>query len=120
MAGPECGASRVTVNGSVTGSLCPLHQDILNNLDSCDLEDDDLMLDADLAEDGSLHSGTPPAPETGPVLVLEPLWCHFVLCVALQMEAGCPTWLSGGGASCAGGWRTATATGEGSTAQTFR
>ncbi|XP_039991647.1 serine-rich coiled-coil domain-containing protein 2-like isoform X2 [Xiphias gladius] len=30
--------------------------DILNNLDSCDLEDDDLMLDADLAEDASLHS----------------------------------------------------------------
>ncbi|KAJ8365589.1 hypothetical protein SKAU_G00144200 [Synaphobranchus kaupii] len=34
--------------------------DILNNLDnleSCDLEDDDLMLDVDLPEDGSLHSG---------------------------------------------------------------
>ncbi|XP_026170920.1 serine-rich coiled-coil domain-containing protein 2 isoform X2 [Mastacembelus armatus] len=30
--------------------------DILNNLDSCDLDDDDLMLDADLAEDTSLHS----------------------------------------------------------------
>ncbi|GLD63218.1 serine-rich coiled-coil domain-containing protein 2-like isoform X1 [Lates japonicus] len=30
--------------------------DILNNLDSCDLEDDDLMLDADFAEDASLHS----------------------------------------------------------------
>ncbi|XP_028990299.1 serine-rich coiled-coil domain-containing protein 2 isoform X2 [Betta splendens] len=30
--------------------------DVLNNLDSCDLEDDDLMLDVDLAEDGSLHS----------------------------------------------------------------
>ncbi|XP_040923109.1 serine-rich coiled-coil domain-containing protein 2-like isoform X2 [Toxotes jaculatrix] len=30
--------------------------DILNNLDSCDLEDDDLMLDADFAEDVSLHS----------------------------------------------------------------
>ncbi|KAG7507061.1 hypothetical protein JOB18_023179 [Solea senegalensis] len=28
----------------------------LDNLDSCDLEDDDLMLDADLAEDLSLHS----------------------------------------------------------------
>lgn len=26
-------------------------QDILNNLDSCDLEDDDLMLDVDLPED---------------------------------------------------------------------
>lgn len=34
-----------------------LFQDILNNLDSCDLEDDDLMLDADFAEDASLHSG---------------------------------------------------------------
>lgn len=32
-------------------------QDILNNLDSCDLADDDLMLDADFPEDGSLHSG---------------------------------------------------------------
>ncbi|XP_054454829.1 serine-rich coiled-coil domain-containing protein 2 [Anoplopoma fimbria] len=30
--------------------------DVLNNLDSCDLEDDDLMLDADLPEDASLHS----------------------------------------------------------------
>ncbi|XP_063338504.1 serine-rich coiled-coil domain-containing protein 2-like isoform X3 [Pelmatolapia mariae] len=30
--------------------------DILNNLDSCDLADDDLMLDADFPEDGSLHS----------------------------------------------------------------
>ncbi|XP_045924495.1 serine-rich coiled-coil domain-containing protein 2-like isoform X1 [Micropterus dolomieu] len=30
--------------------------DILNNLDSCDLDDDDLMLDADLPEDASLHS----------------------------------------------------------------
>lgn len=33
-------------------------QDILNNLDSGDLADDDLMLDADFPEDGSLHSGT--------------------------------------------------------------
>ncbi|XP_041671709.1 serine-rich coiled-coil domain-containing protein 2-like isoform X2 [Cheilinus undulatus] len=30
--------------------------DILNNLESCDLDDDDLMLDADVPEDGSLHS----------------------------------------------------------------
>ncbi|XP_070708272.1 serine-rich coiled-coil domain-containing protein 2-like [Pempheris klunzingeri] len=30
--------------------------DILNNLDSCDLDDDDLMLDADVPEDASLHS----------------------------------------------------------------
>ncbi|XP_042364588.1 serine-rich coiled-coil domain-containing protein 2-like isoform X3 [Plectropomus leopardus] len=30
--------------------------DVLNNLDSCDLDDDDLMLDADLPEDGSLNS----------------------------------------------------------------
>ncbi|XP_030611244.1 serine-rich coiled-coil domain-containing protein 2-like [Archocentrus centrarchus] len=30
--------------------------DILNNLDSCDLADDDLMLDVDFPEDGSLHS----------------------------------------------------------------
>lgn len=35
-------------------------QDILNNLDntgSCDLEDDDLMLDVDLPEDGALLNG---------------------------------------------------------------
>ncbi|MCI4383851.1 hypothetical protein PGIGA_G00031460 [Pangasianodon gigas] len=35
------------------------HRDILNNLDnldSCDLEEDDLMLDVDLPEDISLHS----------------------------------------------------------------
>ncbi|XP_047464977.1 serine-rich coiled-coil domain-containing protein 2-like [Mugil cephalus] len=31
--------------------------DILNNLDSCDLGDDDLMLDVDLPEDASLHGG---------------------------------------------------------------
>ncbi|XP_038132365.1 serine-rich coiled-coil domain-containing protein 2-like isoform X2 [Cyprinodon tularosa] len=30
--------------------------DLLNNLDSCDLADDDLMLDADFPEDSSLHS----------------------------------------------------------------
>ncbi|XP_065805826.1 serine-rich coiled-coil domain-containing protein 2 [Labrus bergylta] len=30
--------------------------DILNNLESCDLDDDDLMLDDDLPEDASLHS----------------------------------------------------------------
>nr|XP_046232761.1 serine-rich coiled-coil domain-containing protein 2-like isoform X2 [Scatophagus argus] len=30
--------------------------DILNNLDSCDLDDDDLMLDSDVVEDASLHS----------------------------------------------------------------
>ncbi|XP_054605432.2 serine-rich coiled-coil domain-containing protein 2 isoform X3 [Nothobranchius furzeri] len=30
--------------------------DILNNLDSCDLADDDLMLDSDLPDDSSLHS----------------------------------------------------------------
>lgn len=35
-------------------------QDILNNLDntgSCDLEDDDLILDVDLPEDGALLHG---------------------------------------------------------------
>ncbi|KAM8730502.1 uncharacterized protein AB9X84_000551 isoform 1-T3 [Acanthopagrus schlegelii] len=30
--------------------------DILNNLDSCDLDDDDLMLDSDALEEASLHS----------------------------------------------------------------
>lgn len=32
-------------------------QDILNNLESCDLEDDDLMLDVDLPEDAPLENG---------------------------------------------------------------
>lgn len=32
-------------------------QDILNNLDSCDLEDDDLMLDVDLPEDPPRDKG---------------------------------------------------------------
>lgn len=36
-------------------SVC-IFQDILNNLD-CDLDDDDLMLDADVSENASLHSG---------------------------------------------------------------
>jgi hypothetical protein len=36
-------------------SLCS--QDILNNLESCDLEDDDLMLDVDLPEDAPLENG---------------------------------------------------------------
>ncbi|KAJ8360151.1 hypothetical protein SKAU_G00166760 [Synaphobranchus kaupii] len=31
--------------------------DVLDHLESCDLEDDDLMLDVDLLEDSSLHSG---------------------------------------------------------------
>ncbi|XP_075891214.1 uncharacterized protein ccser2b isoform X2 [Nelusetta ayraudi] len=30
--------------------------DLLNNLESCDLDDDDLMLDVDVSEDASLHS----------------------------------------------------------------
>ncbi len=37
-----------------------IFKDILDNLDnveSCDLEEDDLMLDLDLSEDASLHSG---------------------------------------------------------------
>lgn len=33
----------------------------MNHLDSCDLDDDDLMLDADDSEDSSLFSGTKPA-----------------------------------------------------------
>lgn len=32
-------------------------KDILNNLDSCDLEDDDLMLDVDLPEDAPCENG---------------------------------------------------------------
>lgn len=37
-----------------------IYKDMLKNLEnveSCDLEDDDLMLDLDLSEDTSLHSG---------------------------------------------------------------
>ncbi|KAK3559892.1 hypothetical protein QTP86_026172 [Hemibagrus guttatus] len=40
-------------------SFVYVHKDVLNNLDnldSCDLEEDDLMLDVDLPEDVSLHS----------------------------------------------------------------
>ncbi|CAB1343718.1 unnamed protein product [Coregonus sp. 'balchen'] len=37
-------------------------QDILNNLEPADLEDDDLMLDVDLPEDGSLRTQTTVAP----------------------------------------------------------
>lgn len=36
---------------------CFYSQDILNNLESCDLEDDDLMLDVDLPEDAPLENG---------------------------------------------------------------
>lgn len=36
---------------------CFYSQDILNNLESCDLEDDDLMLDVDLPEDTPLENG---------------------------------------------------------------
>lgn len=36
--------------------------DVLNNVDSCDLEEDDLMLDVDLPEDVSLHSDVDIAP----------------------------------------------------------
>lgn len=35
-------------------------QDLLNHLDSCDLDDDDLMLDADNSDHSSLFSGTEP------------------------------------------------------------
>ena len=37
--------------------VCVSLQDLLNNLDSCELDDDDLMLDDELPEDTSLHSG---------------------------------------------------------------
>lgn len=40
-------------------SLCfGIFQDLLNNLDSCDLDDDDLMLDVDVSQESSLRSGT--------------------------------------------------------------
>ena len=37
--------------------MCVSLQDLLNNLDSCDLDDDDLMLDDELPEDPLLHGG---------------------------------------------------------------
>ncbi|XP_056221666.1 serine-rich coiled-coil domain-containing protein 2 isoform X2 [Seriola aureovittata] len=51
----------ITTNGNTTHHIGSFDSDlnsidILNNLDSCDLEDDDLMLDVDFAEDASLHS----------------------------------------------------------------
>lgn len=45
-------------------------QDLLNNLESCDLDDDDLMLDADVSEDASLHSGRNPSSSESSVLSL--------------------------------------------------
>ncbi|XP_037319518.2 serine-rich coiled-coil domain-containing protein 2 [Pungitius pungitius] len=54
-------ASIHTSNGNTTHHIGSFDSDlnsidVLNHLDSCDLEDDDLMLDEDLPEDGSLHS----------------------------------------------------------------
>ncbi|KAL6095346.1 ccser2 [Pungitius sinensis] len=54
-------ASIHTSNGNTTHHIGSFDSDlnsidVLNHLDSCDLEDDDLMLDEDLPEDCSLHS----------------------------------------------------------------
>lgn len=82
--------------------LCAL-QDLLNNLESCDLDDDDLMLDVDVSEEASLHSGMNPS-----------VWVHSAASVVeaatvpskfLQMETPSPTWLSGEGDNSAGGCR---------------
>ncbi|KAM9426220.1 uncharacterized protein KZ484_017332 isoform 2-T2 [Pholidichthys leucotaenia] len=58
--GPNTSAS-VHTDGSTTHHIGSFDSDlnsidILNNLESCDLADDDLMLDVDFPEDGSLHS----------------------------------------------------------------
>ncbi|XP_031218392.1 serine-rich coiled-coil domain-containing protein 2 isoform X7 [Mastomys coucha] len=42
--------------GHLQNTETALKQDILNNLESCDLEDDDLMLDVDLPEDAPLEN----------------------------------------------------------------
>ncbi|KAG7214212.1 hypothetical protein INR49_023261 [Caranx melampygus] len=54
-------SASINTNGNTTHHIGSFDSDlnsidILNNLDSCDLEDDDLMLDADFAEDVSLNS----------------------------------------------------------------
>lgn len=78
-------------------------QDLLNNLESCDLDDDDLMLDVDVAEDASLHSGMNTS-----VWVLSATSVVEAATVPskfLQMETPSPTWLSGEGDNSAGGCR---------------
>lgn len=110
----------------------------MNHLDSCDLDDDDLMLDADNSEDSSLFSGTKlakfsshsqnVAAESETQLfhvtwVLKPAdssdgfsLCGFDLPAAVspvQMEVGHITWLSGRGGSCAGECRSLTTTARG-------
>lgn len=78
-------------------------QDLLNNLESCDLDDDDLMLDVDVSEEASLHSGMNPS-----VWVLSAASVVEAATVPskfLQMETPSPTWLSGEGDNSAGGCR---------------
>ncbi|KAM4624548.1 uncharacterized protein ACJ7VT_005403 [Polymixia lowei] len=58
---PLGGAATTTANSTTTHPIGSYDSDlnsidILNNLESCELEDDDLMLDADLPEDTSLHN----------------------------------------------------------------
>ncbi|XP_034413882.1 serine-rich coiled-coil domain-containing protein 2-like isoform X2 [Cyclopterus lumpus] len=61
---PLGGATTTTASTSTTNTTHHLGSfdsdlnsiDVLNNLDSCDLDDDDLMMDADLPEDASLQS----------------------------------------------------------------
>ncbi|KAJ8404768.1 hypothetical protein AAFF_G00331550 [Aldrovandia affinis] len=77
--------------------------DILNNLDnleSCDLEDDDLMLDVDLPEDGSLRSDADGM-------------SHFE-----RADRG-PGRATGGGGSIAGAERTTSTTTTGAAAAVF-
>lgn len=84
-------------------------QDLLNNLESCDLDDDDLMLDVDVSEDASLHSGMKPS-----VWVLSATSVVEAATVPskfLQMETPSPTWLSGEGDNSAGGCRKFMTTG---------
>lgn len=55
------GTTSINTNGNTTHHIGSFDSDLnsidmLNNLESCDLDDDDLMLDADFPEDTSLHS----------------------------------------------------------------
>ncbi|XP_068455315.1 serine-rich coiled-coil domain-containing protein 2-like isoform X2 [Clinocottus analis] len=62
LGGAAASSSTNGTNGNTTQHLGSFDSDlnsidVLNNLDSCDLDDDDLMLDEDLPEDASLHEG---------------------------------------------------------------
>lgn len=99
---------------SLSSCIC---QDILNNLDSCDLDDDDLMLDSDALEEASLHSGkfvniSPFLIKLSQHLIFTNQSRHAAVWI-LQMETALHTWLSGGWGNSAGERRTSTMTMKG-------